>query len=164
MNWWAAIPAVMSIFGGIAGYEAGNDMYDLGKEQDLMAEENAILAKRELQETARRQEDDDRRLRASATARGAASGAEISGSIAGYIGYMEEEQGRQMDWLKDSGASRIRLDLQGAKMEARATKIRGKAQGTQALLGGFTQAFGYLSMGGAFESPTESRFIRRAHS
>lgn len=163
MNWWAAIPAVMSVFGAIEGYEAGKDMEALGKKQGLMAEENAVLAKRELQEQARRQSDDDRRLRASATARGAASGAELSGSIAGYIGYMEEEQGRQMTWLRESGASRIRLDLQGAKIEAEATKIKGKAQSMSALLGGFTDAFGYLSMGGAFETPKESRFIRRTH-
>lgn len=163
MNWWEVIPAVMSVFGAIEGYDAGKDMEDLGKRQDLMAEENAVLAKRELQEQARRQSDDDRRLRASATARGAASGAELSGSIAGYIGYMEEEQGRQMTWLRESGASRIRLDLQGAKIEAEATKIKGKAQSISALLEGFTDAFMYAGAAGAFDTPKESRFIRRAH-
>lgn len=154
MNWWSMIPAVLSVFGGIQGYDAGKEMESLGKEQDLMAEENAILEKRELQEQVRRQDDEDRRLRASATARGAASGADVgSGSIAGYIGYMKEEQGRQMDWLKESGASAIRLRLQGAKMEARATRMRGKAQGMSSLLGGFTDAFMFADMGGAFTKP-----------
>lgn len=146
------IPAVLSIFGATSGYGAGQDVVGLGREQALMAEENRILAKRELQEMVRRQAAEDQRLRSAALAAGAASGAKVgSGSIATHLAYMEDEQGRQLNWLKTSGASRIRLEYQGAMIRARATKIRGKSQGISALLGGFTQAFFFADKGGMFE-------------
>lgn len=150
MNPWA-IPAILSIFGGVEGYDAGRDVTALGRDQELMAEENRILAKRELQEKVRRQSAEDQRLQSAALAAGAASGAKVgSGSIATHLAYMEDEQGRQLNWLKTSGASRIRLDFQGAMIRARATKMQGKSQGIAALLGGFTRAFGFMDKGGMF--------------
>lgn len=157
MGPWA-IPALMSIFGGILGYQGGREAEVLGRQQTLMAEENAMLGKRELQEQVRRQELEDRRLRGAALARGAGSGALVSGSIATYLSYMEDEQGRQLSWLKTSGASKIRLQLQSDKLRASATISDAKTQQWSSLLQGATGAFGYADQGGAFmKGPTYFR-------
>ncbi|GAG51888.1 unnamed protein product, partial [marine sediment metagenome] len=101
--------------------------------------------------TVRRQNIEDARLRASALARGAASGAEVgSGTIASYLTYMGEEQGRQMNWLKESGASRIESRRRAAKLRADATKSAGKTQQWTSLLQGGMGAFGYADQGGMF--------------
>ena len=106
------VMVAMSIFGAIQGYRAGEQMEDLAEEQALLADRNSVLAHQELNEQVRRQGDEDKRLRSAAKARAAASGAEISGSSLTYLNFMEEEQGRQLNWMKTAGASRIRLQNQ----------------------------------------------------
>lgn len=147
MTW---LPMAMSIFGGVVGYQGGREMEKLGRDQEKQAEENALFEKKELQEQVRRQEDEDQRLRSAALARGAASGATISGSIADYLGYMEDEQTRQLNWTKTAGASRIRLNLQAAKSQAEATKIRGETQKWTSLFSGVGHAAAYGDRAGVF--------------
>ncbi len=143
------IPALFSLAGGIAGMQAGREVEGLAAQQDLMAEENALLEQRELDESVRRQERDNRRLKGSALARAAASGAEISGTVKGYLDYFEGELDKDISWMKTAGASRIRLNLQSGKLQAMSTRISGKSQQTSALwtgLLGAANAFGSSGM------------------
>ena len=149
MNWFAA---AASIFGSVLGYQGGKDQERLGRDQEKLAERDALLGKRELQEQVRRQSNEDARLRSSALARAAASGAEVtSGSIATFLTYQEEEQGRQLNWLKTSGASKIRLKLEGDRLRAKSTQQQGKNQQWGSLITGAVGAFGYADKQGLFE-------------
>ena len=116
MNGLWFIPAIMSLFGGIGEYKAGKEMEKLADQQSLLAEENAVLEKRELDENVRRQEVRDKRVRSSARASAAASGARISGSVAGSLDYLSAEQSRQLDWQKEAGKSRIKINKQSVDL------------------------------------------------
>ncbi len=145
------IPAVSSLFGAVSNYNASKDIKALAVEQELMAEENAALEQRELDENLRRQRLQDVQTLGSATARAAASGQRVEGSLKNYLSFIDNEQGRQLDWLKEAGASRIRLNLQAARNQARATRLQAKAKKTSA----FTDIFGAVSIlgkGGFFSS------------
>ena len=148
------VPAITSIFGGLLGYGEGKQNERLAREQKKLAEQNALLEARELQEQVRRQIEEDARIRSAALARAAASGAKISGSVAFYLDYMETEQNRQLDWLKTAGASRIRLNLANNMMQAEATRIRAKSQQYSAILTGLAGGFKALSDAGVFTSET----------
>lgn len=145
---WAVV--AMSVFGAIQGNRAGKQMESLAREQELLAEENAVFAQKELDEQVRRQGEEDKRLRSTARARAAASGARLEGTPADYLDYMEEEQGRQLDWMQTAGASKIRLDLQGDKLRARALKLEGSNQRWSSLFQGFGSAAGYAGQHGLF--------------
>ena len=153
MSAWL-IPAALSVFGAIQGYEAGKDMEKQADEMDRLAEKNALLKRRELTEQVRRQAEEDKRLRSAALARAAASGARVTGSVADYLDYMEDEQARQLDWLRTAGASRIRLDLEAEKRSADATRTRAETQKWGSLIQGFTSAFSYMDKGGMFTKDT----------
>ena len=144
-NWIA--PAVMSIFGGVQGYEAGEQMGKQAREMERIADRNALLESRELAEQVRRQAEEDYRLRSAALARAAASGARVSGSVADYLEYMETEQARQLRWMRTAGASRIRLNLEAGQVQADAARTRAETQKWSSLVQGFTQAFGYYQRG-----------------
>ena len=104
-----------------------------------------------LQEQVRRQNLQDRRLRASALARGAASGAEVgSGSVATEMQFMEDEQAYELNWLKTAGASKIRLQLQGDKLRAGVTIQQGQTQQWSSVVQGLTSAFMFADAGGMF--------------
>lgn len=147
------IPAVMSVFGGVADYNSGKEMEGLAKQQELLAEENAILEKRELDESVRRQEKKDAQVRGAALAKSAASGARVEGSVSDYLEYIDDEQVRELDWMKTAGASRIRLNKQASINEAKALKIQGKSK-KYGLITGAVSAFSFLGQGGMFSSPT----------
>ena len=144
------IPAAASLFGGLQGMKAGKAQKRLAKEQILLAEQNAVLQQRELDEQVRRQEAQDKKIRSSALARSAASGARVEWSVSGYLEYMEDEQAQQLDWMKTAGASRIRLDLAGEKMRAKALTIQGKSQQYSSFFSGITGAFSFMDRGGYF--------------
>lgn len=157
MQW---LPMIMSIFGALEGASAGGDVMALGREQAKIAERNALLEKRELQEQTRRQAAEDRRIRGTALARAAASGMRISGSVSASLEYLEEEQGRQLDWLKTAGASRIRLNLRSGLLQAKATTMQGRTQQLGSLFQGVSSAFGYANQGGMFDNMNSSMFTR----
>jgi hypothetical protein len=151
MNPWA-IPAIMSIFGGILGYNAGKEQEAYGRKQEQLAEENAALGRRELEEQIRRQKMDDQRLRSSLLARQGASGAEIgSGTNLTNTEYMEDEQEREMNWLKTSGASKIRVQLKSDMLKADITKSQGKNQQWSSIIQGSLGAFSYADKGGMMD-------------
>lgn len=147
MSWWYA-PAVMSVLGGIQGYNTGREMEELADEQERLAERNALLERRELREQVRRQALEDQRIRSAALARAAASGARVEGSVADYLEYMADEQDRQLAWLQEAGASRIRLNLEAGRRQADSTRIQASTQMYTSLITGFTQGFSYLDRGG----------------
>ncbi len=150
MNWMSMVPAGMSLFGAFLGWQGGENMQGYAKDQERMAEENALQAKSELREQVRRQEMEDQRLRASAVARSAASGATISGSAKTEIDWMKSEQDRQLKWTKSAGASRIRLNLASEKLRADALETRGETQKWTSLIGGVGSAFGRADRAGFF--------------
>lgn len=143
------IPAIMSIFGGIGEYKAGKKMDKLADQQALLAEENAVLEKRELDENVRRQEQRDKRVRGSATAKAAASGARLEGSVGDYLGYLESEQGTQLDWMKTAGESRVRINKQSSLLQAQQTRIQADSK-KAGLFTGVAGAFSFLGQGGFF--------------
>lgn len=155
MNMWL-VPAIMSVFGGIQGYESGRQMESQADEMERLAERNSLLERRELAEQVRRQTEEDYRIRSAALARAAASGVRVSGSVADYLDYMEDEQARQLRWLKTAGASRIRLNLEAGKTQADATRTRAETQKWGSLIQGFTTAFGYMNQGGFFTKETKA--------
>ncbi len=152
MNALWFIPAIMSVFGGVGEYKAGKDMEKLAAQQSLLAEENALLEKRELDENVRRQQVRDKRVRGTALAKAAASGARLEGSVGGYLGYLDSEQGRQLDWMKQAGHSRIQMNKAASQLQAQQTKIAGKAK-KFGLFSGVAGAASFLGQGGFFATP-----------
>lgn len=150
MNSLWFIPAIMSVFGGMGEYNAGKDMIQLGRQQELQTEENALLEKRELEESVRRQEIKDKQALGSARAKMAASGARLEGSVGGYLDFIEDEQSLELKWMKTAGESRIRLNRQAGLTEAQATRIQGKAK-KFGLFTGIATGFSILGQGGLFE-------------
>lgn len=149
-------PAAMTVFGGIQGYNAAQEAEQLADERRAAAERQALLDARKLEEKARRQAEEDYRLRSAALARAAASGATLEGSVADYLENMEGEQRRQLEWLQTAGAMQIRLNLEGEMLAADAMETRANAQGWQSLISGFVGGWGYLERGGYFDKPGET--------
>jgi len=147
------LSAASSLFGGVQQYRSGKETEKVAAQQRLMAEENEQLERRELDEMKRRQENKNAQVRGSALARTAASGAEVSGSAADYLAYMETEQSREMDWMEEAGASRIRLNKQAAILESQATKIQGRSQ-QAGLITGLLGGVSAMGRGGFFDSGT----------
>ncbi len=145
------VPAILSVFGGVQDYEAGKEMQSLAREQELMAEENAALEQRELDENVRRQKNRDAQVRGSAAAKAAASGQRVEGTLSDYLSFIESEQGRELDWMESAGASRIRLNKQAAMNQARSLRINADAK-KNGLYTGFLQGLSYLGQGGLFSS------------
>jgi hypothetical protein len=151
MNPWA-IPVIMSVFGAYLGYKAGGDQKDYARKQEDLAERNEALGRRELEEKLRRQGIADMRLRASALARGAASGAEgDSGTNAVNAAYMLEEQTRQLNWMETAGASEIRLQLESDMLRADMTKTGGENQQWSSIIQGAMGAFAFADKGGMMD-------------
>ncbi len=146
------IPAIMSVFGGVQDYKAGKQMESLAREQELLAEENAALEQRELDENVRRQNNRDAQLRGSAAAKAAASGQRVEGSLSDYLSYIENEQSREIDWMQAAGASRIRLNKQAARNQARSLRIEAGSK-KSGLYTGMLQGLSYLGTGGMFSGP-----------
>jgi len=143
------IPAALSVFGGIGEYQSGKDMKKLAVEQELMAQENEQLERRELEEGLRRQKNANAQLRGTAQAKAAASGARIEGSTQGYLDYLQTEQAREINWMQDAGESRIRLNKQAALNEAKALRIQAKSK-KYGLISGLVSGLSILGSAGLF--------------
>lgn len=145
------VPAVMSVFGGIGEYQSGKEMKKLAAEQELMAQENEQLERRELEEGLRRQRNANAQLRGAAQARAAASGARVEGSAQNYLDYLQTEQAREVNWMQDAGESRIRLNKQAALNEAKALRIQAKSK-KYGLVSGLLGGLSMLGAAGLFSS------------
>jgi hypothetical protein len=147
-----AIPALLSVFGAVLGFQGGSDQKDYARQQERLAQENAALGRRELEEQVRRQNAEDMRLRGSLLARQAASGAEVgSGTNLTNAEYMEEEQARELNWMRTSGASKIRLELESEMIQADITRSQGEDQQWSSIIGGAIGAFTFAEKGGMLD-------------
>lgn len=149
--WWA-IPAMLSVYGGMQQYSAGKEMEALAQQQRLLAEKNEVLETKQLEEEMRRQDIKDKQIAGAARARAAASGVEIThGSASDYLEFIHREQTTEMKWMKSAGESRIRLRKQYAMLDAATLEMQAKQQ-KQGLYTGIIQAFSFMGQGGLFTS------------
>lgn len=128
MNPLFFLPMIMTVFGGVQQYKAGKEMEQMAAQQEKLAHENKALAEAELEEGIKRQERKDKMLRGSAKARAAASGARVSGSVEGYLDFMEDVQTDDIAWMRKAGMSRARMDLSAGLLQAQQTRLSGKQQ------------------------------------
>ena len=153
MSLWL-IPAAASLVGGVVDYKAGQDMEDLAYQEARMVEENKALASRELAETVRRQKREDAMALGAATARAAASGARVSGTAAGYLEFIEQEQIDNIDWMKESGESRIDLDYRAGMMGVESSHLQADSK-KAGLFTGIIGAASFMGKGGLFDGSTK---------
>ncbi len=144
--WWL-IPAALSVFGAVKQYQAGKEMKDLAGRQEQQAAQNRELEIQQLAENVRRQDIADSRLRGSAMAKAAASGAEVTGSVSDYLGYIESEQSLEMQWMQRAGKTRADLNYSSGMSQAESTRVSGKSQ-QYAAFGQAAGAFSFLDKGG----------------
>ena len=148
MSLWL-IPAAASVVGGVLDYKAGQGMDDLADQEARIVEENKALATRELAETVRRQGREDAMTMGAATARAASSGATVSGTSAGYLEFIEQEQIDNIDWMQESGESRIELDYQAGLTGVESSRIQADSKKT-GLFTGIIGAAAFMGKSGLF--------------
>jgi hypothetical protein len=129
----------LAIFNTIFGiYQASQEAerYDAAAaEAERIGRQNAAASEAETQERLRVTELEQASTEASAKARAAASGV-VGGSLESSITTMATEHGRQLAWMKVSGASEARSALTkgqyagaAARAQASATRGRGISEG-----------------------------------
>ena len=148
MSLWA-IPAIMSVFGGMQEHEAGQKMEGMAQQQRLLAEKNAALEAKELAEDVRRQGIKNAQVSGAARARASASGATLEGTPADYLAFIDSEQSSELKWMKEAGASRIKLRKQYAMMDADSLQLQAEQQ-KMGLYTGVLQGVSFLGEGGLF--------------
>ena len=124
-----------AILGGIGQIKAG-------KEAKKLADANADMMRQETEESARRLEAQQSENMATARARAAASGTTGEGSQASFIEKMGSEFGKELAWLKKSGASAASIEQRRGSLE----RSRGLASGIGTIAGGI--GTGYSMSGG----------------
>jgi len=128
-----------SIFNVIFGiYQTSQEAarYDAAAaEAERIGRQNAAAVEAETQERLRVTQLEQASTEASAKARAAASGV-VGGSLESSIETMSTEHGRQLEWMKVSGASYARSAITGgqytgatARAQASATRARGISEG-----------------------------------
>lgn len=122
-----AIGIGSALIGGIGQIKAGKDAKKL-------ADANAANMRAETEEAARRLEAQQAENLSTARARAAASGTTGTGSQASFIDKMGTEFGRELEWLKKSGASAASIEERRGAME----RSRGFASGLGTIAGGFS--------------------------
>ena len=118
----AALPIIavgLSAFGVAQQISAGN-------KADRLAAANAKLQEQQAAEEARRLKKEQERTEAAARAKAAAGGIEVGGSQAMFLSDMKAEHGKELAWLKKSGASRASATRQGGS-NARSQAYAGAA-------------------------------------
>ena len=120
-----------AILGGIGQIKAG-------KEAKKLADANADMMRQETEESARRLEAQQSENLATARARAAASGTTGEGSQASFIEKMGSEFGKELAWLKKSGASAASIEERRGSLE----RSRGLASGIGTIAGGFKGGWG----------------------
>lgn len=99
MAWFAPVAAVFTVVQGISSIQAG-------RQAKRTAKANAELARLETEEEIRRTRKMQQREEALARAKAAASGVSEGGSMSSYIKEMEQENSRQLEWMRKAGRSR----------------------------------------------------------
>lgn len=108
--------------------------YRAGQKAEAAAEENARRIRLETEEQARRQKKAQEAKMGEARARARASGIQAGGSQDIYMEEMETEFGRELDWLRASGASRAGAAQRQGQVA--------RQQATGQALGSMASAFG----------------------
>tara|TARA_Y100000034_G_scaffold123003_1_gene169200 strand:- start:8167 stop:8568 length:402 start_codon:yes stop_codon:yes gene_type:complete len=125
----AAIPYVAAAFAGASAIQ----QYSAGREAERASERNAAAAAAEAAEEERRLRKEQREREATTKARAAAGGASASsGSAQAVMSDMQKEHQSELAWLRKSGASRVRSELDAGK--------QAKSQATSAALGTLSSA------------------------
>ena len=103
-----AIPAIVAIVGLAASAYSAYQQADAADEAKEIAEMNADRERAESAEEARRAQKQADRTNSLARARAAASG--IAGESSDmYLAALEDEQQREVDWIRTSGSSRAKI-------------------------------------------------------
>ncbi len=131
----AIIGAVASIGGAIMQKKAADKA---ARRQEQLAREAARNKAMEAEEMARRAKLENAAEESRVRARAAASGLTGAGSIGDYLMTQQEENKRQLDWIRTAGRSEADYIRQSGYYQADATR----AQGTAALFSGASQAAG----------------------
>ena len=152
MSLLGAIAVGGRVLGGLRKRRASKQMKAMGREQALMAQENAMLERRELSEQVRRTEAQNQLVGSTALTRAAASGVTMKGSAQDFLSYIEAEQTRQVDWMQEAGASKIRLNLQANLLQAKSTNLNAKSM-QSGFLTDIAGAFGMAGKLGMFGAP-----------
>lgn len=108
--------------------------YRSGQKAQSAAEENARRIKSETEEQARRAKKGQEAKMGEARARARASGTAGGGSQELYMGEMESEFGRELDWLRASGAGRAESARRGGEIA--------QSQATAGAIGSMASMFG----------------------
>ena len=125
-----------------AGAYSANEQRKAGKKQSRIASDNAARERAESEEAARRHEQAQGAQLSEAKARAAASGVKTSGSQLGFLERLEESQGKELDWMKTSGASRASIAERTGKVNASITS----SGALGSLMQGAGQAYSYWNM------------------
>ncbi len=147
----AGISAGVGLFRGRSQRKSGKESIALAGQQEEMAYENRRLELMELEEGIRRTELQNSMTRGTAKSRAAAGGLKLEGSLNDYLGFMEENQGAEVSWMREAGESRANQTLQDSLLQASATKIGGEAQkreGIASSIGGIGIGASILGGGG----------------
>jgi len=153
------IPALLSIWGGVQQYKAGQDMKNAAGQQERLAYDNEQLEKQELEEGIRRQEIKNKQLRGKALSLAAASGVEVGGSAADYLDFINTTQTDEVNWMRKAGLSKARLNLQAGLNQAEQTRIAGK-QSRAGAFASFGQAGFSLAGSGIFGGGSNYSFLQ----
>ena len=121
-----------AVIGGIGQIKAGKDA-------KKMASANAAMMRAETEEAARRLESQQAENLATARARAAASGTTGTGSQASFIDKMGSEFGKELAWLKKSGASAASIEERRGSL----AKKQGMWSGLGTIAGGFSGFSGW---------------------
>lgn len=106
------IPIISAVLGAASSYR----QYESGKEAEKMAKENAKRARAETAEEVRRQQAANAQMEGLAKARAAAGGAKLTGTVSSYLDRLKEENLKDIDWMRRSGASRAGLEQRKGKV------------------------------------------------
>lgn len=133
-----------------AGKAAKRSANETAAAQTAAAKENAAMELKEANEEARRMGVAQKSQLSEAKARAGASGVRTTGSQLGFLERLEENQGKELDWLKKSGASRADFIKRTGAIQAGMTRSSGSSAYSQgkigsmdSLIGGAGQAYSY---------------------
>ena len=132
MSWALAIPAIGAVIG------AGIDYFGARKERDA-AKANTAAMRENTTESLRRFEYTIRHNKSTRVARQAASGLTYGGSQELAMESMAEEEWKEYDWLKKSGASIANIEA----ARGRAATLQGYGRAAETLVGGSESVSAY---------------------
>ena len=148
----AGAAAITALIGAGAQFYSSMQQAEAAEEGERIAEKNAQRAELETEEQARRLKAQQEKNQSLARARAAASGAGGE-SIDTYLEDMEDEDYRQLDWLRRSGYNRSQIMRDEGRMYGRA----GRARATAGMFSAGADIFGAAAKAPWWESDTAGK-------